>query len=361
VHKLLQRQLKKYFGQTPPSDGNFDGFLAAVGEAYRESDEGLAQLERAIELTSTELVERNQQLRRELDSIQRLELELRQAEKLRAVGQLAAGVAHEINTPIQYVGDSVHFIGDAFGGFRKLALALRQAEADSADPEAALASLRATAEQIELDYLLTEVPLALEQTTDGVRRVAAIVAAMKDFGRPDTRDKVLVDVNRCVESTLLVAQNELKRVADVEATLGDCGLVPGFPGELSQVVLNLLINAAHAVAERYAGSRLRGSIRVRTERHRDDVQLSVQDDGNGISPEIQGRIFEPFFTTKAVGTGTGQGLAIAHAIVVEKHGGSLRFESTPGQGSTFVISIPTQTRREARASEPGLAPCEAQI
>ncbi|HEY0462629.1 MAG TPA: ATP-binding protein [Polyangiaceae bacterium] len=340
MHKLLERQLRKYLGDATPAGPKFEAFLRAVDEAYTESDSGQALLERSIELTSSELLERNTRLERDLASIKRLELELRQAEKLRAVGQLAAGVAHEINTPIQYVGDSVHFMKGACQDLLTLGQVLHQVVSDAVDPTQALEQLRLTVEEIDLEYLLQELPKALEQTSDGVRRVAGIVSALKDFGRPDSRDKTLADVNRCLETTLLIAQNELKYVAKVELELGILPLVPCYPGELNQVLLNLLVNAAHAVAARFRGSEQLGLIRAVTALRSECVVVTVSDNGIGILPEHQGRIFEPFFTTKSVGAGTGQGLAIARSIIVEKHGGSLGFESVPGEGTSFSISLP---------------------
>jgi two-component system, NtrC family, sensor kinase len=345
VHKLLERQLRKHFPAEPPGAPQFATFVASIDAAYRESDASRTRLERSIELASAELTEQNAQLQRDLEAIRRLELELRQAEKLRAVGQLAAGVAHEINTPIQYIGDSVQFVKEALVGL--LELAKRAQHRDDGTDARAMQELREVADEIDLEFLLEEVPKALEQTADGVRRVANIVSAMKDFGRADSREKTLADVNRCVQSTLLVAQNELKYVAEVEVSLGALPLVPCFAGELSQVFLNLLVNAAHAIAERQRLRPERGLIRVTTAQRGVRVAISVADDGAGIAREHQARIFEPFFTTKAVGDGTGQGLAIARSIVVEKHSGSLSFESTPGVGTTFTVLLPTVAQADA--------------
>ena len=350
MHKLLERQLRKCFGEGRPGP-ELSTFVAAVDAAYVENDADRALLERSIELASAELLERNARLEHDLAAIRRLELELRQAEKLRAVGQLAAGVAHEINTPIQYVGDSIYFMRDAYGDLLRLTRELCEASATRNEPGAALERLATTAAELDIDYLLAEIPLALERASDGIQRVAGIVSAMKDFGRPDVRDKTQGDVNRCIENTLLVAQNELKYSADVEVSLGKLPLVPCFPGELSQVLLILLVNAAHAVAAR-VGESGRGRVRVESRVDERDVVITVTDNGCGIAPEVQERIFEPFFTTKPVGVGTGQGLAIARAIVVEKHGGTLSFESTPGVGTCFRVSLPHMQRVSLPAAAP---------
>jgi signal transduction histidine kinase len=342
VHKLLERQLRKHLGAALPEGTQFSAFLAAIDAAYSENDADRLLLERSIELASGELLAQNARLERDLEAIKRLELELRQAEKLRAVGQLAAGVAHEINTPIQYVSDSLHFMKDACGDLLSIGRQVCEGVTQGRDAALAIDALRAKAREIDLDYLLEELPKAMEQTSDGVRRVADIVSAMKDFGRPDSREKVPTDINHCLKNTLLVAHSELKYVADVEVCLGEIPLVPCYPGELSQVILNLLVNAAHAVGDRFASTGGRGSIRAVTSCEGGRVVLTVADNGSGILPEHRGRIFEPFFTTKPVGAGTGQGLAIARWIVVEKHGGTLSFDSAPGLGTTFSVTLPIE-------------------
>jgi two-component system NtrC family sensor kinase len=343
VHRLLERQLRKHFGELTPGDPRLAGFIEAVGTAYAESDADRALLERSIELASGELLDRNARLELELAATRRLELELRQSEKLRAVGQLAAGVAHEINTPVQFVGDSVHFIREAFDDLLALCTAIGSER--EGEPAEIIDRLRDRAEAVDLEFLSVELPKALDQTREGVRRVAAIVSALKDFGRPDVRDKTLADVNRCLESTLLVARNELKYVAEVKVELGELPLIPCYPGELNQVLLNLLVNAAHAVAERFGPVGERGLIEAVTLLEGAHVLIRVSDNGAGILPEHESRIFEPFFTTKPVGAGTGQGLAIARSIVVEKHGGSLAFESVRGEGTSFTVQLPVADDR----------------
>lgn len=342
MHKLLERQVRKCFGDVPPTDSAFTALLAAVDAAYRESDSDRALLERSIDLASAELLSRNAQLERDLEAIKRLELGLFQAEKLRAVGQLAAGIAHEINTPIQYVGDNVHFLKSAFEDLTGLGASVREL-CDALDEGHAttelLSALKYAADGLDLECLLKELPKAFEQTTEGIRRVARIVAAMKEFGRVDQSDKVPTDVARCIENTLTVAHNELKHVADVEVELDPVPLVLCHPGELGQVVLNLLVNAADAIEVRFRERHQRGSLRVRLKQNANEVLISISDNGCGIPESQRQRIFEPFFTTKPVGKGTGQGLAISQSIMV-KQGGSLSFESQVDNGTTFYVHLP---------------------
>jgi two-component system, NtrC family, sensor kinase len=345
VHKLLERQVRRYYGAAPPRDPLFVNFVGAVDAAYCESDSDRALLERSIDLASAELFDRNTQLESDLEAIKRLELGLFQAEKLRAVGQLAAGIAHEINTPIQYVGDSVHFLKTAFSDFTQLGERVReicQALERGETTAELLVALQGAAADVDLDYLLCELPKAFEQTLDGIRRVANIVAAMKEFGRVDQADKVLTDLGRCLNNTLTVAHNELKYLADVELTLEPVPAVLCHPGELSQVLLNLLVNAAHAIDDRFHQDGQRGRVRVGMQQQANEVVISIADNGCGIPESLKVRIFEPFFTTKPVGKGSGQGLAISRSMI-EKQGGSLSFESRENEGTTFFVRIPLET------------------
>lgn len=350
MRHLLAQQLEAAFGGNVPTVAGLSKLIAAVDAAYEASEAERARLEASVERFSNELSERSREHERDLADRRRLELELRQTEKLRAVGQLASGIAHEINTPIQFAGDSVHFLRGAFNELVELtrcAQALCHVVEGGGDARSALAAYKVAAAEADPDYLLDELPKAFEQTVEGLKRVAQIVTAMKDFGRPDQSEKVLADINRCVSSTLTVAHNELKYAADVQVELGELRPTPCFPGELSQVVLNLLVNAAHAVAERF-GRTGRGRICVRTVQEDEAVLISISDNGSGIADEHRSRIFEPFFTTKALGQGTGQGLAISRSIVVEKHSGSLTFESRTGTGTTFNLRLPVPDERVAR-------------
>jgi PAS domain S-box-containing protein len=273
----------------------------------------------------------------------RLEIELRHAQKLEAVGSLAAGIAHEINTPIQFVGDNTRFLRDAFTDIATVLETyhrLRDRVASGgAGPE--LAKEVAEAEEaVDIDYLLQEIPKAIGQSLDGVTRVATLVHAMKVFAHPDRKEKAATDINEALLSTLTVARNELKYVADVETELGDLPLVVCNIGEVNQVFLNLLVNAAHAISDAKKGTDEKGLIRVRTSLDKDAVVIAIADTGCGIPENIRDKIFDPFFTTKESGKGTGQGLAIARSVVVDRHGGTLTFTSEAGKGTTFYVRLP---------------------
>jgi PAS domain S-box-containing protein len=283
-----------------------------------------------------------------------LEAQLRQAQKLESVGQLAAGIAHEINTPMQYVGDNVRFLQDAYiaaGRLLESLLALQQT-GPNADRTALTQTIVEEVDRLELEYLHAEIPRAIQQSLDGLQHVSRIVKAMKDFSHPGSDAKVAVDLNRAIETTLIVAQNELKYVADTETQLDpDLPLVPCLPGEINQVLLNLLINAAHAIGDvvRSDGGPARGRITVTTRCVERAVEIRVRDTGTGIPADLHQRIFEPFFTTKPVGRGTGQGLALAHAVVVHRHGGRIWFETESGRGTTFVVRLPIENEERGRA------------
>jgi len=278
------------------------------------------------------------------DTTERRHLEdgLRQAQKLEAVGQLAAGIAHEINTPTQYVTDNTTFLKDSWASVGEiLALAQTlQAESPATSPETAIDRLRQSAQAADLGYLLQEVPLAIAQSLDGLQRIAQIVRAMKEFSHPGSAEKIPTDINKAIETTITVARNEWKYVAemvtDFDATLP---AVPCFVGEFNQVILNLIVNAAHAIRDA-GGEEHKGKITIATRHHGHSATVIISDTGAGIPEAIRSRIFEPFFTTKQVGKGTGQGLALAHSVIVKKHAGTIRFDSEIGKGTTFFIRLP---------------------
>ncbi|HEX4608982.1 MAG TPA: ATP-binding protein [Urbifossiella sp.] len=267
----------------------------------------------------------------------RLEEQLKQAQKLESVGHLAAGIAHEINTPVQYIGDNTTFLA---GAFRDLGGVLTLYRRAGGDPGLRAAADRA-ADGADLDYLLDETPRSIEQTLDGVRHVARIVKAMKEFAHPGTEEKAPVDLNHAVETVVAVARNEWKYVAEVVTDLApDLPPVPGLAGELNQVLLNLLINAAHAVQAGRPGDGPKGTITITTRARGAWAEVAVADTGCGIPDAARARVYDPFFTTKEVGKGTGQGLALAHAVIVQGHAGTISFESEVGAGTTFTVRLP---------------------
>ncbi len=279
----------------------------------------------------------------------RLENDLAQAQKLESVGRLAAGVAHEINTPVQFVSDSVLFVREAMddlsdivGKYRDLRNATQDARSSAENVAAAAKAAEQAESDADLDYILENAPVALDRARDGLGRVAAIVRSMKEFAHPDRKEMVQADLNQAIASTLVIASNEYKYVAEIETAFGQIPQVNCYAGEINQVVLNLIVNAAHAIADVVAGTPEKGLIRVSTRVLDDQVEITIADSGKGIPAEVRSRIFDPFFTTKEVGKGTGQGLAIARAVIVDKHKGTLHFETELGNGTTFYIRLPIE-------------------
>jgi PAS domain S-box-containing protein len=271
-------------------------------------------------------------LKQTLEERDRLEDNLRQAQKLEAIGQLAAGIAHEINTPTQYVGDNLRFLKESFGELDSVITQM---------VDTGGANARKALDDADFEYLKEEIPRALNQSLEGVDRVAKIVRAMKEFSHP-AREKTATDLNRAIQSTITVASNEWKYVAEMDMDL-DANLpsVHCSPAEFNQVVLNMIVNAAHAITDVVGdGGKGKGKIRVKTRADGDWAVVDISDSGSGMPAHVQQRIFEPFFTTKEVGKGTGQGLAIAHNVIVDKHGGTIKVTSSPGAGTTFTIRLP---------------------
>lgn len=280
----------------------------------------------------------------------RLGRELAAAQKLQSVGFLAAGVAHEINTPVQFVSDNVQFLGGAITDIATVLRAyhnLKHAVQSMGNVEGAVALAGEAEEAADLDYLMKNAPLAVEGSIEGLGRIATIVRSMKEFAHPDQRQKTFADLNQAIRSTLVIARNEYKYVAEIETELAELPQVECFLGEINQVVLNLLVNGCHAIADVVKDTGNLGKLTVRTRLDGNAVEISVGDTGTGIPEAVRHCIFDPFFTTKEVGKGTGQGLAIAHSVIVKKHGGTLRFETECGKGTTFYIRLPINTRIDA--------------
>ncbi len=316
--------------------GRFKG-SRGVGRDFTASK--LAARELAV--ASHALQEANSSLMHEMRERARVtEGELRLSHKLEAIGQLAAGIAHEINSPMQYIGDNAQFLKSAFVDLCEGLARTKKLCLELGGERATADLLRSIFDELHIEYLLEQAPKALKGTLEGVGRVTTIVRALKDFAHPDPREKTSCDINSLLETALIVARNEYKYVAEVETAFAELPLVFCHVGEINQVFLNLLVNAGHAIGEVVGNGGGKGLIRIETARSESSVTVKITDSGCGIPPEIQDRIFQPFFTTKAAGKGTGQGLAIARSIVVDKHRGTLTFQSRVGHGTTFTICLP---------------------
>ena len=315
------------------------------------------ELEQRVALRAGELSDANRQLHLEMIQRSQMEVELRQAQKLESVGRLASGIAHEINTPVQFVSDSCTFLEtatvDLIAVISAHRGALAELERGATGATAASEQMRTVEADRDLGYLIEQTPLAIKRALGGLQRVSAIVHAMKEFAYPDHKEQAPADLNRAILSTLTVARNEYKYVAEVRTELEDLPLVTCHIGELNQVVLNMVVNSAHAIAEAKAGADRDGLIVVRTRARGDDVAIEIEDNGCGIPAAASDKIFDPFFTTKEIGKGTGQGLAIARAVIVDKHAGKIDVDSRVGRGTIFTITLPVQGRVSVVGGAPG--------
>ncbi len=276
-----------------------------------------------------------------------LQSQLTQAQKLESIGQLAAGIAHEINTPAQYIGDNIQFIMEAVTDGRKLIEKyVEVVEACRSLPaiRPLIEEIDALAREIDAAFLAEELPKAIQQSQQGIEHVSHIVRAMKEFAHPGTRGKQDLDINKAIQSTLTISRNKWKEIADLETDLDNhMPLVSCFPIELNQVILALILNAADAVRDAIRqDGREKGLIAILSRQSGEYAEIRISDTGTGIPEEIRDKIFNPFFTTKDIGVGMGQGLSISHAIVAEKHQGTLTFETEVGKGTTFIIRLPLQ-------------------
>ncbi|MBN2717824.1 MAG: PAS domain-containing protein [Deltaproteobacteria bacterium] len=277
---------------------------------------------------------------------QQMQRQVMHAQKMESIGQLAAGIAHEINTPTQFVGDNISFLRD---GFRDMIELLTVYEKTCEEVQSGNVSqnlwdrLSQSREAADVDYLMEEIPQAISQSAEGIERISSIVKAMKEFSHPGSEDAELFNVNQNIQNTVTVARNEWKYVSRVDLELGfKLPLVRGYPGEFNQTILNMIVNAAHAIEAKSAKmSDWKGTISIRTYVKMGYVVIEIIDNGSGIPKAILNRIYDPFFTTKGVGKGTGQGLAIAHSSIVDKHNGTIDVTSVEGEGTTFVISLPS--------------------
>jgi len=367
LHKLLQRQLRRAFGSLDAVPPGLEGLLSAVSQAYEDADADRTMIERSLELMSTELNARNEQLRCDLVERQRARDELQQrndeqqalirrleqtqgqllqAEKMASIGQLAAGVAHEINNPIGYVTSN---LGTLQRYVRDLLDIVAAFEARVAMlPTGEAAELQRLLADREYEYLREDVVDLLDESCSGVQRVRQIVQDLKDFSHAGEQEWQWADLHKGLDSTLNIVHNETKYVAEVERRYGEIPRVWCLASQLNQVFMNLLVNAAHAMA----GAGGRGRIVVSTGRLGEgEVFVQVADDGCGIAPEHLHRIFDPFFTTKPVGKGTGLGLSVSYGIV-RRHGGRIEVDSRAGEGTAFRVCLPIGQEGDDPRAEP---------
>ena len=288
----------------------------------------------------------------ELDAQIAFDRQFAHARRMETVGRLAAGVAHEINTPVQYVGGNVSFLEEAFNDICSLLDAYEQllTTVESGRPtDHALQAVQQRAASIDLELLREEIPKAISQSLDGVQRVSQIVRSMKEFAHPESRSKTPSDLNRIIKSMVTVSASEWKHAADLVTELDpDLPHVAVLPGEFGQVIVNLLVNAAQAISEFNGRSGDKGMITVSTRFEQEQVVIRIHDTGPGIPEENRSRIYDHFFTTKPVGVGSGQGLAMAHAMIVNELGGTIDFENDPVQGTTFIICLPVDAQMDPK-------------
>lgn len=319
-------------------------FSSALMPAHEELSHDIVCI--AQDMTEREKAERERQ---------KMEMQLRHAQRLESIGQLAAGIAHEINTPTQYVSDNTEFLKDSFENLllvlNKYKTVLEKVKL-GCEVRTVIGDLEDTLEKADINFLLEEIPTALHQSLEGLGQVAKIVQAMKEFSHPGTKEKKSVDLNLAIQNTISVSKNEWKYVAEIETDFdAKMPAVLCLPSEINQVFLNLIVNAAHAIEEKVGKDSLeKGKITIATRHNSHFVEITVSDTGCGIPEEHHSKIFDPFFTTKAIGKGTGQGLAIAHSVVVDRHGGEILVKSKPGEGATFLIRLPIQPPAQKRAS-----------
>jgi signal transduction histidine kinase len=306
-----------------------------------ESANHVDELERRVAERTRELAAANERLRSEMAERLRVEAELRLSQKLQTIGQLAAGIAHEIKTPLQFVGGNIEFLKESYDRLRGLVSAYATVTESVKEQNPQAARVIANAEEdAELPFLDESIPVAASDMQVGLLRIASIVESLREFGRVDALEKIPTDINRLIQNTLTLTRSAVSRIADVEMSLGEIPVIECHAGELGQVMMNLLINAAQAIETTIDRAAQRGTISITSCLDGGHIDIAVADTGCGIPAAIRERIFDPFFTTKEVGKGTGQGLALAWKTVVDRHQGSLTFETQPGRGTTFHVRIP---------------------
>lgn len=352
THPLLSRQLQRFLPEGAADEiPGWHAFIHAIGAAYSAADEEREMVERALRLMSIELRDRhsevllqlrakscvedqlleiNEQLRSAVTQLENTQMQLLQADKMASVGQLAAGVAHEINNPIAYVGSNLStlqkYLNDIIGLLQLVD------EEKAACARVVREKIQTRQDAIDYDYLMADLPVLMLHTNDGIARVKKIVQDLRDFSHADSGEMAVEDIHRGICSTLNIVKNEYKNKADIIYELGELPLVQCNLGQLNQVFLNIVVNACHAIQGH-------GEIRISSGCQDNQVWVKIADTGAGIAPEHLARIFDAFYTTKPVGQGTGLGLSLSYSII-KAHQGHIEVSSVVGQGSTFTIWLP---------------------
>lgn len=356
MHALLARQLKRFFSDNPPEVPGWSAFIAAVDAAYTAADNERDMIGRSMELMSAELRERygllfqqlreklqieseliqaNDQLRAVVTQLETAQMQLLQADKMASIGQLAAGVAHEINNPIGYVHSNLASLQDYLNDMMRLLHFCNQQQGEW--PPHLREQLQRMQADMDFEYLVSDIPVLMQQTNEGIARVRKIVQDLREFSHVNSGEMTVCDIHQGIHTTLNMVRNEYKDKAQIVYELGTIPQVKCNLGQLNQVFLNLIINACHAIQEQ-------GTIHISTGRTGDKVWIRVADSGVGIAPDQLGRIFDAFYTTKPVGKGTGLGLSLSYSII-KAHNGTIEVSSTPGAGSVFTVWLPIRQRR----------------
>lgn len=384
MHRLLKRQLKKYFEKYSISSTSipveWQDFLNAVDDAYSQFDADHILIERSLDLSSEELLQANHQLRqllktvegrtdeltranielqKALTDLQKAQIHLIQAEKMSSLGQLIAGIAHEINNPVNFIHGNLQYL-DQYATNLLTFIELSQQCCSNTTPE--MASM---AEEIELEFIKTDLPKIINSMEIGTNRIREIVLSLRNFSHMDKAELKLADIHQGIENALLILNHRLRfksnsQQIQIIKQYGDLPLVNCYPGQLNQVFLNILANAIDALEEYQSGtvidptSEELASICIRSnvidnyindQHHERYVEITIADNGNGMPESIQQQIFNPFFTTKPVGKGTGMGMAISYQIITERHHGKLTCVSKEGKGTEFIIQIPINSSK----------------
>ena len=334
--------------------GAFNSMASNLKEASERRDQYERELESLnksledrVKQRTSELQDKNRQLEQANKDIKEAQSRLLQSEKMASVGVLAAGVAHEINNPLGFVMSNLGTLDEYVTNYRTLVseyeklLVLK----DSSERKSQFQKIKSMREDFDIEFMNEDLDGLLQDTQEGSVRVREIVKGLKAFSHVDQSDEMqLTDINDCIEATLKVANNELKYHCEVITSLGAIPQTYCMAGQIKQVILNMLLNAAHAIKGK-------GTIEVATSQVGDRIELSIRDNGCGIDTADQGKLFDPFFTTKEVGEGTGLGLSISYGIIVDDHKGDIRVESELGEGSCFTIVLPVLTDAPERSTE----------